>query len=96
MRLIPLLASALVLGLTGSPHVGARPAPTISVVPSDVSLSVGETQQLVATVRAASGVAVSRAAVVWSSSNPALAAVSGSGVVTAVAPGRAGITAASG
>ena len=73
---------------------------TVSVVSVTVAgtvpiLSVGGTAQLTATARDASGNPV-LATVIWTSSNPAVATVSSTGLITAVTPGTAVITASSG
>jgi hypothetical protein len=73
-------------------------AATLSVAPSPVTLTAGETQQLTATAADSNGVAIPGSAITWSSASQAIASVSGTGVVrgesagnttvTAVAPGR--------
>ena len=66
---------------------------SVTIIPSSLSLTVGATQTLNATVTAIGGV---EETVKWSSSAPTIAAVDeGSGVVTALAPGTAIITATS-
>ena len=82
-------------GKTASASVTvAPPAPTAIVIsPSGASLSPGQSAQLSAEVRDASGGVVTRA-VSWSSSNPTVATVSSSGAVTAIAAGTASVTAA--
>ena len=62
----------------------------VSVTPSTLSLTVGQTGPLVAIVSNATNQAVT-----WTTSTPSVATVSATGVVTAVAPGTAVITAAS-
>ena len=81
-------------GKTASASVTvAPPAPTAIVIsPSGATLSLGQSAQLSAEVRDANGGVVSRA-VSWSSSNPTVATVSSSGVVTAIAAGTASVTA---
>jgi hypothetical protein len=66
------------------------PEITVSVVPSTMSLQVGQTGTFIAVVSNTTNTAVT-----WSSSAPAVATVSASGVVTAVAPGSATIIAVS-
>jgi subtilisin family serine protease len=85
-------------GLTGSAVLQVTEAPrTIALTPSSVqSLVVGRTLQMSAAVRGASGQDVPGQTVTWTSSNTRVATVSASGVVTAVAPGTASITAAIG
>jgi hypothetical protein len=63
---------------------------TVAVSPTPVSLTVGETRQLSATVTNSSNTAVT-----WTSSNNTVATVSTTGFVTAVAAGQASITATS-
>lgn len=69
---------------------------TVEVTPNTVSRQVGETQQLSATVKDASGNILNGRPVTWSSSSASVATVSSSGLVTAHALGTAMITAASG
>ena len=69
---------------------------TVSVAPSSSSLYPGRTQHLTATLRDASGNAISGIAVSWSTSNPSAVSVSSSGVATANAVGSATITASAG
>jgi hypothetical protein len=66
---------------------------SVIVVPDSVDLEVGATTQLVATARDATGAALSGVTISWSSSDPAIATVSGTGLVTAVLAGRATLTA---
>lgn len=83
-------------GPTGSD--GGNPPPAVASVDVSApatSLLVGGTLTLAATPRTAAGAAVSTATVSWSSSNTAVATVSGSGVVTGVAVGSAVIKASS-
>lgn len=71
-------------------------AVTLSVSPATVSVSVGDTIQLIASSTNSDGTTATPYAY-WSSSDPAVATVSPySGAVTGVAPGTAVITAASG
>lgn len=75
------------------------PAPTVAsvtVTPSDVDLTVGQTRQLSAVVRDGDGDSMQGQSVSWQSSNTSIARVSSSGMVTAVAAGSAEITASSG
>jgi alpha-tubulin suppressor-like RCC1 family protein len=68
---------------------------SVAISPAaDTLLSLGETLQLAATPRDAAGNAVSGRSVSWSSANTAVATVSPSGLVTAVANGEAVIVAA--
>ena len=76
--------------------VAAAPAAAISVTPATASAVAGSTQQLVATAKDATGNVLTGRTIGWTSSNVAVATVSGSGLVTAIAPGAATITATSG
>ena len=73
-----------------------RPA-TVAVAPATVRLTaLGATEQLTAEVRDQNGNVMAGAAVSWASSTAAVATVSASGLVTAVANGTATITATAG
>jgi serine/threonine protein kinase len=67
----------------------------VSVSPSAKTLRVGQNVQLVATVRDANGVPHPERTVSWASNAPGVATVSPSGLLSAVAPGSAIITATS-
>ena len=67
---------------------------TVEVIPVTSTLAPGDSVQLVATAKTASGAVVSNATVTWTSSAPNVATVSAGGKLTAVAPGNATITAA--
>ena len=69
---------------------------SVSVSPSSVSLLAGQTSQLSAQAKDGSGNTISGASFSWTTSNSAVATVSASGVVSAVASGTATITASSG
>ncbi|HEU4631869.1 MAG TPA: Ig-like domain-containing protein [Gemmatimonadaceae bacterium] len=64
----------------------AAPA-SITISPAAVTLIAGGTQQLTATVRDASGQVIDGYTPAWSGGHPAVATISGSGLVTAVGPG---------
>jgi len=68
---------------------------TVAVTPAPLSMSVGQTTQLAATLKDASGNVLNGRAVTWSSSNAGVATVSSSGLVTGVAAGPTTITATS-
>jgi hypothetical protein len=68
------------------------PALNITITPAQLTLDVGQTQQVIATVTG--GAEGTNRAVTFSSSNAAVATVNAQGVVTAVAPGAATIIAA--
>ena len=72
-------------------------ATTVTISPPTLSFSsFGETQGLVVVVADQNGATMGGASVTWSSSASAVASVSSTGLVTAVADGQATITAASG
>jgi len=73
----------------------AAPVASVSVTPASPSVAIGQTVQLVATPRDAGGTALAGRVVTWTSSNPAVALVGGSGLVTGVAAGSTTITATS-
>src|SRR5207249_11443866 len=68
---------------------------SVAVSPTAPSLAVGATAQLSATPQDSSGYPLSGRTVSWASSAPAVATVSGSGLVTGMAAGTATITATS-
>jgi hypothetical protein len=83
---------------SGSSFVRVRaPAPvaSVSVSPASATLSIGAAQQLSAVAKDSAGNTLTGRVVTWSSSDPAVATVSGSGLVTAIAAGSATITATS-
>ncbi|MEO9035658.1 MAG: Ig-like domain-containing protein, partial [Gemmatimonadaceae bacterium] len=75
--------------------VTQAPIATIGISPNPLSMSVGQTTQLTATPRDASGAPLTGRAVAWTSSNVAVATVSAAGVVTALSAGSDTITATS-
>src|SRR5207249_11278092 len=80
---------------TSSMTVMNVPVASVAVTPGSATIQVGQTQQLAATLKDASGNTLSGRAVSWTSSNPSVASVSGSGLVTGLAAGSAVITAMS-
>jgi trimeric autotransporter adhesin len=89
--------SATSEGVTGSTTVtvSAVPVARVDVIPTAVSLNPTQTSQLTATVYDAGNNVLSRP-VTWTSNAQGVATVSATGVVTAVAPGSATISATSG
>ena len=75
--------------------VAKVPVGSVTVAPATKALFVTQTTTLTATVKDSLGAVVTDRIVTWGSSNPAVATVSSSGLVTAVAPGTAIITATS-
>jgi len=71
------------------------PVAAVTVSPAAPTVQVGQTVQLTATPRDASGNPLAGRVITWQSSNGAVASVNGSGLVTAVATGAATITATS-
>jgi hypothetical protein len=78
--------------------VSVREVPVASVVvaPPTATVPIGQTTQFTATVTDSAGGTLNSRMIVWNSNAPAIAAVSSSGVVTAVATGTATITASTG
>ena len=75
--------------------VSTVPVATVAVTPPTSSLSIGQTAQLSAITRDANGNTLTGRVVAWSTSSAAIATVSSSGLVSAVAAGTATITATS-
>lgn len=98
----PATITATSAGKSGSAavSVGAQTPASITVAPTSVSITVGQTSQLSATVKDASGATISGAAVAWTIDKPSVASLSSSGLgtdtVTGVSVGTATITATSG
>lgn len=89
-RSIPVVAwLGLFTACSGGDSSGPEQAPiaSIAVSPSNASLIAGETQQLAATLLDNSGKALSGRTITWSSSNPAVAAVTSGGLVATIAAG---------
>jgi len=84
-------------GRTGTAVISVSnvPVATVSVSPASASVLAGQTVQLAATTRDASGNVLTGRSIVWTSSNGSVATVSGSGLVTGVTAGSATITATS-
>jgi uncharacterized protein YjdB len=85
-------------GKSGSTTVTVTlvPVGSVTVSPPTLSLTPGQTGTLAATVTDANGQVVTNRPVSWTTSDPAVATVSQTGDVTAVAVGSATITATSG
>ena len=82
------------------PAQGDAPTPVATTLTLSATVlsfsSLGETEQLTATVRDQNGATMSGASVAWASSAVSVASVSSTGLVTAVADGTATVTATSG
>ena len=89
-----LLATLLVACATDAAGPPA-PVATIEVTPQTAPVPVGTTRQLTAITRDSAGGELNGRNVSWSSSDPAVASVSGSGLVTGLALGPATIRATS-
>jgi probable HAF family extracellular repeat protein len=79
-------AIAAVANGAGGACTGARVS-TVTVTTPSQSMNVGQTQQATVTLKDVNGNILTGRTVTWSSSNPSLATVSSTGVITAVAPG---------
>ena len=86
-------------GQSGSSSITVTSAPvpvaSVTVAPPSAGVQVGQTVQLTATPRDASGSPLTGRTVAWSSSNTGVAAVTGTGLVTGVGAGSATVTATS-
>src|SRR6266566_3087832 len=83
------------LASTAAVTISSVPVASVAVSPVAAGLTVGATTQLTATPEDSTGTALTGRAVTWATSNPAVATVSASGLVTGVAAGSATITATS-
>src|SRR3989454_1012509 len=80
---------------TATATVTNLPVASVTVSPTAASFAMGATTQLTATPKDSNGTALSGRAVTWATSNPAVAMVSASGLVTGAAAGATTITATS-
>lgn len=98
-RWVELRSTSAAAGMTGSytlsMAIGTTPVASVTVTAPSTSLLASGTLQLTATPRNAANVALTGRTVTWSSSNPAAATVSASGLVSGVGPGSTVITATS-
>ena len=79
----PVTITATSEGRTGAAQVTVQaPVASVTIVPAAVSIAPGETAQLTPTLKDASGNTLTGRSIVWSTSNPAVAAVSPTGLVT--------------
>lgn len=81
--------------LTPDPVPDPPPVASVTLGVSSVSLEVGEEVAVTAVLRDSSGAVLTDRTVTWSSSDPGVVAVSGSGNLRAEAPGEADVTASS-
>lgn len=70
-----------------------HPVDRVQLNTGDFSLTVGATRQLIPTLSSSDGSAISGRAIVYASSNPSVASVNTSGLVTAVSEGTSTLTA---
>lgn len=89
--------TATVEGKSGVAAIAVAPAPVASVVvsPNSATLVVGQTAELEAQPRDAAGRPLSGRTVTWSSNRLEVATVTTAGIVAAISPGTATITATS-
>ncbi|MBX6332689.1 MAG: Ig domain-containing protein, partial [Gemmatimonadaceae bacterium] len=76
---------------TATITVNLPSAASVSLDKTSVTITVGQTAQLTATVKDANGATINGAPVTWTSSAPGVASVSASGLVTGVSTGAATI-----
>src|SRR5207253_895853 len=88
------VSDTAVVTVTVAP-VSAVTVATVTVAPTSANLQTGQTVQLTATARDASGNVLSGRVMTWSSSSSSVASVNGSGLVTGAGAGSATITATS-
>ena len=88
-------ASILVVAAAPPPPPPPVPVASVTVTPPSASIESSKTVQLTATLRDASGNALTGRPVSWTSLNTAIATVSTNGLVTGVAAGTANVYAAS-
>jgi hypothetical protein len=92
---VQVIIGAEVEGKSSSVWIYVSPIPVATIAPSvaQVSLFVGQTEQLGVVLRDVTGETVTGRSVTWFSSTPHVATVDGHGLLSANAPGRAEITA---
>ncbi len=93
----PVTITATSGGKSGTATVTVAPVPvaSVEVTPLADTLEVGGTRQFAAILRSANGTVLNGRTVTWSTGDNAVASVSASGLVTAVSPGIATMTASS-
>src|SRR3989441_524901 len=80
-------ATSMQSNASGSSKVHVRKVASVTVSPPAATVAVGQTVQLTATPKDASGNPLTGRTITWASSNAALATVSATGLVTGVAAG---------
>ncbi|PYP69160.1 MAG: hypothetical protein DMD41_17285, partial [Gemmatimonadetes bacterium] len=78
---------------TGAPSAPSSSVASVTVSPSSMSVAAGSTYQFTATLKDAFGTVLTGQPVTWATSDPSVATVNGSGLVTGVAAGTATISA---
>lgn len=92
----PLLLISLLLACDASPASTGATVAAIELSPTSLSLVAGDARGITAQARDASGNALRGARLVWSVRDPAIATVSSTGVVEALAPGTTQVSASAG
>lgn len=95
VRLSGALGLSLLVLSCGGDGTGVDTVASVSVTPEAPMIDIGDTRQLEATVRNDRGDVITTS-VTWTSSDTTVAGVTGTGLVTAVAPGTAIVTASAG
>jgi len=80
---------------SGTTSVSTAPVASVTVSPASASVGIAQTVQLTATPKDANGNPLTGRVVTWASSNPLVASVTSSGLVTGLVAGTATITATS-
>jgi parallel beta-helix repeat protein len=90
--------TATIEGQSGQASVTVAPASvgSVTINPTTASVQQGKTQQLTATVLDSRGQVLTGRSITWLTSNPNMATVSSSGMVSGVAPGTVNVSATSG
>ncbi len=86
------IAALAILAACDSPS-GSEPVESVVIAPDTSFVRINTTAQLQASARGESGEVLSGVAITWNSSDPSIATVSADGTVTAVAYGKAIVTA---
>src|SRR5918995_1072676 len=94
------ILALVVLDLTSCGDNGEQTGPqsqvaSVTVTPGELTLLVGESQQLTATARDQAGNPLDGRSITWTTTEPTVATVSATGIVTGVGTGSATVTATS-
>lgn len=93
MALLCTLLFWVVIALSGCSSDSGKVLESITIQPADNKLAIGKTQKFTVVCSYSDGTTSSDLPVTWSSSSAAVATISSSGIVTAVAAGQTTITA---